>query len=120
MGLEALFGFFESGEGGLAGDGGEAIEKVLECFSAFEVVEESLQGHTGTAEDGGSAEDVRVSDDDVHSGIVARRKSRVLVGVICSALRDWRIALFAGKDGAGSPIFCWWRLGLTQEAAEKD
>jgi hypothetical protein len=68
--------FFEGGDGGCTGDGGKAIEKVLEGFSAFEVVEESLQGHTGAAEDGSSAEDVQVSDDDVHSGIVARGKSR--------------------------------------------
>jgi hypothetical protein len=74
-GEQKVFCFFEGSEGRFTRDGRKTLQKLFECFSAFEVVEESLDGHTGSAEHRSSAKNVRVFDDDSHEGIVSRVES---------------------------------------------
>lgn len=69
---QQVFRFFEGGQSRFAGDGGEPLQKCFECFSAFEVVEERLDRHSGAPEHGGSAENLRVFYDDLHGRIVPR------------------------------------------------
>jgi len=67
-----VFCFFEGGDSRFTRDGGKSLQKVLECFSAFEVIEKRLDGHSRSAKDGSSAENIRIFDDDSHEGIVSR------------------------------------------------
>ena len=67
-----MFGLFEGGEGRFARDGGKTLYKFFKGFSARNVVEQSLDGHSGAAEHRSSAEDVRIFDDDVHERIGPR------------------------------------------------
>ena len=67
-----MFGFFKSSDGGLTRDGGKSIQKVFECFSALQVVEERLDGHARSAKHRSSAKNIRVFDDDSHERIVSR------------------------------------------------
>ncbi len=50
-----MFCFLENRESRFARDGGKTIEEVLQCFSAREVIEERLDGHTSSAKHGSSA-----------------------------------------------------------------
>lgn len=59
-------GEFQSGYGGIAGDGGKIVKKLIESLSALNVVQESLKGDARAAKYGRTAENLRVSDD--HSG----------------------------------------------------
>ena len=67
-----MFCFLEGGDGHFTGDGRKALEKVFECFSAFEIVEQRLDRDAGAAKDRSSAEDLGIFDDDSHGGIVSR------------------------------------------------
>ena len=60
---EQGLGEFKSGYSGVAGDGGKVVKKLIECLSALKVVQESLKGDARAAEDGRTAENLRVSDD---------------------------------------------------------
>jgi hypothetical protein len=73
---QKLFCFLESGDGEFARDGGKSLKKIFECFSAFEVIEKCLNGHSGTAKDQSSAENIRMLEDDSHGMIVAREMQR--------------------------------------------
>ncbi len=55
---QKLLRFFESGDGRFARDSWEPFQKVFERFSAFEVVEERLDGDARAAKDRSSAENV--------------------------------------------------------------
>jgi len=68
---QEVFCFFESGDGGFTRDGGKSLQKVFECFPAFQVVEQSLDGHTGSAKHRSSAKNFGVFDDDSHERIVS-------------------------------------------------
>jgi hypothetical protein len=72
---QEVFCFFESGDGRFPRDGRKSFQEVFECLSAFQVVEERLDGHAGSAKHRSSAENVRVFDDDSHEGIVSRGKA---------------------------------------------
>jgi hypothetical protein len=69
---QEVFCFFESGDGHFTRDGGKSLQKVFECFSAFQAVEERLERHTGSAKYRSSAENIRAFDDDSHERIVSR------------------------------------------------
>jgi hypothetical protein len=74
---QEVFCFFESRDGHFTRDSRKSLQKVFECFSAFQVVEERLDRHTGSAKHRSSAENVRVFDDDSHERIVPRGGWRV-------------------------------------------
>src|SRR5216684_7768176 len=61
---QEVFCFFKGSNGHFTRDGGESLQKVFECFSAFEVVEERLDGHARSAKHRSSAENVRIFDGD--------------------------------------------------------
>jgi hypothetical protein len=65
--------FFKSGDGGFARHSGKPLEKLFECLSAFQIVEERLNGHAGSAKHRSSAKNIRVFADDSYGRIVARR-----------------------------------------------
>ncbi len=69
---QEVFCFFESSDGRFTRDGRKSLQKVFECFSALQVVEERLDGHSGSAKHGSSAKNVRIFDDDSHEIIVSR------------------------------------------------
>jgi hypothetical protein len=69
---QEVFCFFESGDGHFTRDSRKSLQKVFECFSAFQVVEEGLDGHAGSAKHRSSAENVGIFSDDAHEGIVSR------------------------------------------------
>jgi hypothetical protein len=52
---EKLFRFFECSDCEFTRDCGKSIQKVFECFSAFEVIEKRLEGYARSAKNGGSA-----------------------------------------------------------------
>jgi len=89
---QELLRFFEGGDGEFAGDGGKSFQKLFEGFAAFEVVEERLDGDTGSAEDGSSAEDFGVFGDDAHGRIVAR------VFVVGAGGNERRVRSRPGRD----------------------
>jgi hypothetical protein len=60
--LEA--GFFDGGDGHFAGNGGILFEELIESVAALQIVRQDLEGHARSAEDGLSAKDVRVFNDD--------------------------------------------------------
>ena len=74
-GEQKVFCFFESSDGRFTRDGRKTLQKVFECFSAFEVLEERLDGHSGSAKYRSSSKDFRILDDDSHEEIVSRVKS---------------------------------------------
>ena len=67
---QKVFCFFESSDGRFTRDGGKSLQKVFECFSALEVIDKRLDGHSRSAKDGSSAENIRIFDDYAHEGIV--------------------------------------------------
>ncbi len=67
-----MFCFFESSDGHLTRDGRKPLQKVFECFSALQVIEQRLDGHTRTAKHRSSAKNIGVFDDDSHEVIVSR------------------------------------------------
>lgn len=69
---EKLFCFFESGDGHLTRDGRKPLQKVFECFSTLEIVEQRLDRDAGAAKHRGSAKNSWIFDDDSHAMIVAR------------------------------------------------
>lgn len=58
-------GMFQDAASHLTGDGGETFEKSLKCVVVFEVIEQRLHRHAGTAENRRAAENVRVHGDHV-------------------------------------------------------
>jgi hypothetical protein len=68
---QEAFGLFERGEGRFPRNGRKTFQKFFERFSTLYVVEQSLDGHPGAAEDGSSAEDVWILSNDFHEGIVS-------------------------------------------------
>lgn len=75
-GEQKVFRFFKGGQRRLARDGGEALQKIFNGFATFQVIEESLDRHSCSAEDWSSPEDIFVLDDDVHDWIVPRMQAR--------------------------------------------
>jgi len=67
-----VFCFFESGYGHFTRDGRKSLQKAFECFSALQVVEHRLDGHSGSAKHRSSGKNVRVFDDYSHEMIVSR------------------------------------------------
>lgn len=75
-----MFCFFESRDSSFTRHGRKPLEKVFECFSTFQIIEESLDGDSRSAEHRGSAQDIGVFDDDSHEGIVTRGAGGVFPG----------------------------------------
>jgi hypothetical protein len=71
-----MFSFFESGDRSFTRDRGKPLEKVFECLSALEIVEERLDGDPRSTEHRSSAKNIGVFDDDSHERIVSRRVER--------------------------------------------
>src|SRR5216684_4814469 len=69
---QEVFCFFKGSNGRFTRDGGKSLQKVFECFSALEVVEQRLNRHSGSAKHRTSPKNVRVFDDDSHEVIVSR------------------------------------------------
>lgn len=69
---QEVFCFFESSDGGFARDSRKPLEKVFECFSALEIVEESLDGNPRSAKHWSSAKNFGIFNDDSHEAIVSR------------------------------------------------
>ena len=68
---QEVFCLFESGDGRFTRNGRKSLQKVFECFSAFQVVDHRLDGHAGSAKHRSSAKDIGVFDD-AHERIVSR------------------------------------------------
>ena len=68
-----VFCFFESSDSGFTRHGGKSLQKVFECLSVFQIVEEGLDWHTRSTKDRTSAKNIRVFDDNSHGKIVSRR-----------------------------------------------
>ena len=69
---QEVFCFFESGDGGFTRDGGKSLQKVFERFSALQVVEQRLEGHSRSAKHRSSAKNIGIFDDHSHATIVSR------------------------------------------------
>jgi len=63
---------FERNEGRFAGNGGKTLQKLLEGFSAFQLVKQSPDRHASATEYWGSVKDVRIFEDDSHNLNLAR------------------------------------------------
>ncbi len=68
-----MFCFFESRNGGLTRDRGKTLQKVFECLSPFQIIEESLDRNSRSAKHRSSAKNIRVFGDNSHERIVSRR-----------------------------------------------
>jgi len=68
--------FFERGDGCVTRDCRKALQEIVEGFSALEVIEKGLDGHSRSAKNGGSAENVGIFYDYVHDLIVTRGANR--------------------------------------------
>jgi hypothetical protein len=69
---QQFFRFFKGGNGSFARNRGKPFQKVFQRLSAFQLVEQRLDGHSRPAKHRGPAENVRVSDDDTHGDILTR------------------------------------------------
>ncbi len=57
---QQVFCFFESSDSGLTRHGGKPLEKLFECLSAFQIVEESLDWDARSTKHRSSAKNIRV------------------------------------------------------------
>ncbi len=78
-----MFCFFESSDSGFTRHGGKPLEKLFESLSAFQIVEESLDGHSRSTKHRSSAKNIRVFDDDSHGKIVSRRVCALMANRVC-------------------------------------
>jgi hypothetical protein len=65
--------FLESADSSFTRDSGKPLEKLFECLSAFEIVEESLDRDSRSTEHRSSAKNIEVFDDNSHERIVSRQ-----------------------------------------------
>jgi len=91
-----VFCFFERGDGRFTGDGGKSFQKVFECFSALQVVEERLDRDAGSAKHRSSAKNIGIFDDDTHSRDCITRDCR-------GCARKWQPAR-SESDGVGTGV----------------
>src|SRR5216683_740348 len=68
---QKVFCFFESSDGHLTRDGRKPLQKVFECLSALQIVEQRLDRHARTAKHRSSTKDIRVRDNDSHGMILS-------------------------------------------------
>jgi hypothetical protein len=71
-----VFCFLECGDSGFTRHGGKPHEKLFECLSAFQIIEESLDWDSRSTKHRSSAKNIRVFGDDSHERIVSRRMKR--------------------------------------------
>ena len=64
--------FFECSDGRITRDGRKTLQKVFECFSPFQVIEQGLDRHSRAAKHRSSAKNVPIFDYDFHPMIVPR------------------------------------------------
>jgi len=67
---QKVFCFFERSDGRFTRDRRKSLQKVFECFSAFQVVEQRLDRHSRSAKYRSSAKNIPIFDDDFHRMIV--------------------------------------------------
>jgi hypothetical protein len=67
---QKVFCFFERSDGQFTRDGRKSLQKVFECFSAFQVVEQRLDRHSRSAKHGSSAKNIPIFDYNFHRIIV--------------------------------------------------
>jgi hypothetical protein len=96
--------FFKSSDGGFSRDCGKSFQKVFECFSALEVVEECLDGHPRSAKHRSSAKNIRVFDGDSHERIVSRAMEGAYSLVWNLAGRDERRAAYTLQETKPQPM----------------
>jgi hypothetical protein len=72
--------FLESGDRRFTRYSGKPLEKLFECLTAFEVVEESLDRDSCSTEHRSSAKNIWVFDDNSHERIVSRQVEHPSVG----------------------------------------
>ena len=65
--------FLESGDSSFTRNGGKPLKKLFDGLSAFEVVEESLDGDSRSTKHRSSAKNIWVFGEDSHEGIVSER-----------------------------------------------
>jgi hypothetical protein len=63
-GQDAILGLFEKGDYLSPLDRGEAVEKLVDGVTRFEVIHQRLYGDTSSYETGRAAHDFRVADDE--------------------------------------------------------
>jgi hypothetical protein len=85
---QEVFCFFESGDGRFTRDGRKSLKKLFERLSALQVVEERLDGDTGSTKHGSSPKNVRVFCDDSHERIVSRGGLQRADGCDVSRIQD--------------------------------
>jgi len=64
--------FFECSDGRITRDGRKTLQKVFECFSPFQVVEQRLDRHSRSAKHRSSTKNISIFDYDFHHMIVPR------------------------------------------------
>ena len=64
--------FFECSGGRITRDSRKTLQKVFECFSPFQVIEQGLDRHSRAAKHRSSAKNVPIFDYDFHPMIVPR------------------------------------------------
>jgi hypothetical protein len=74
---EQFFRFFKRGNGSFARNRGKPLQKVFQGLSAFQIVEQRLDGHARPAKHRSPAENVGISDYDTHGDILTRRSGLV-------------------------------------------
>src|SRR6266852_5092877 len=68
---QKVFCFFESSDGHFTRDGRKPLQKVFECLSALQIVEQRLDRHARTAKHRSSTKNIRIFDNDSHGVIVS-------------------------------------------------
>ncbi len=66
--------FFERSDGRFTRDRRKPLQKVLECFPAFQVVKEQLDRHSRSTKHGSPAKNLSIFDDHFHCEIVPRER----------------------------------------------
>ena len=75
---QKLLCLFERSNGRFARDGRKPLQKVFECFPAFQVVKQRLDRHSRSAKHRCSPENIAIFDDSFHSVTVPRAWHRSL------------------------------------------
>ncbi len=95
---QKLFCFFECSDGHLTRDGRKPLQKVFECFSALQIVEQRLDRHARTAKHRSSTKNIRIFDNDSHALMVSRGWPRGGMTLDAASLSALLSAKGAGFD----------------------
>src|SRR5216684_1880448 len=93
-----IVSFLESSHDHLTRDDRKPLQKVFECFSTLQIVEQRLDRHARTAKHRSSTKDIRVRDNDSHGMIVSRGWPRGGMALGAASLRALPSAKGAALD----------------------